>query len=84
MRYEVTAVCVLDGHVMMNLKNRDAEGRRVEVIDTETNVLFEACSGPWAVEDMYEAFWNRLNDSWERSFPAGKERVKVLQVKEVR
>jgi len=36
--------------------------------------------GPWDVEDRYEAFWNRLNDSWEWDFPKGKEKVKVMRV----
>lgn len=53
---------------------------RTEEIDTETNVIFEDARGPWDVEDRYEAFWNRLNDSWERDFPPGKEKVKVLSV----
>ena len=55
---------------------------RVEVIDTsDPNELFYGIDGPWAVEDRYEAFWNRLNPSWERDFPRGKEKVKVLSVR---
>jgi hypothetical protein len=53
---------------------------RTEEIDTETNELFRGADGPWAVEDMYEAFWNRLNASWEDDFPFGKEKVKVISV----
>lgn len=82
MIYEVTAVCVdNDGHILKTgVVNADAEGRIVEIIDTESNALFAACRGPWDVEDCYEAFWNRLNASWERNFPKDKERVKVLKL----
>ena len=84
MTYEVIAVCVRNGHVMTTgVKGADAEGRKHETVDTATNVLFSGCKGPWDVEDTYEAFWNRLNDSWERHFPSGKERVKVLSVTEI-
>ena len=58
-------------------------GPRTERIDPETNVLFEGCEGLWEIEDAYEAFWNRLNDSWETAFPRGKEKVKVLRVERV-
>ena len=53
-------------------------------VDPETNVIYEGCEGPWDVEDAYEAFWNRLNDSWEWVFPRDQEKVKVLRVEEVR
>jgi hypothetical protein len=56
---------------------------RVERIDTSSNELFTACEGEWDVEDVYEAFWNRLDESWETEFPAGKEKVKVLAVTRV-
>jgi hypothetical protein len=56
-------------------------GPREEVIDTATNELFGHCTGPWEVEDMYESFWNRLNDSWEKNFPSDKQKVKVVNVK---
>ena len=56
---------------------------RVERIDTETNEVFRGCRGPWEVEDRYHAFWNRLDDSWERDFPEGKEKVFVIRVEEV-
>lgn len=52
---------------------------RDETIDTATNVLFEGCSTPWEVEDRYEAFWNRLNPSWETRFP-NEHKVKVVSV----
>ena len=55
---------------------------RTEEIDTDTNELFFGATGPWDVEDRYEAFWNRLNDSWEHDFPSYKERVKVISVTE--
>lgn len=58
-------------------------GPRVERIDTDTNELFTSCSCEWDVEDAYEAFWNRLNDDWEKAFPIGKEKVKVLTVTRV-
>jgi hypothetical protein len=78
----VTAVAVdPEGHVKVaGVVGGDAEGRITQVVDTATNRLFAECLGPWDVEDTYEAFWNRLNESWERGFPAGKERVKVLLV----
>jgi len=56
---------------------------RIERIDVETNELFHGCVGPWDVEDAYSAFWNRLNASWERDFPANKEKVLVVSVVEV-
>lgn len=58
-------------------------GPRVERIDTHRNVLFTECRSEWEVEEVYEAFWNRLNDSWETDFPAGKEKVKVVSVERV-
>lgn len=77
MKYDVTAICVdpPTGDVIA--------GPRVETIDTEENDLFRGATGPWEVEDMYHTFWNRLNDSWERDFPFGKEKVVVLSVTEV-
>lgn len=73
--YEVVAVSV-------HLRNLGPSigVQRSSVIDTVENELFRGCRGPWDVEDRFEAFWNRLNDSWERDWPLGKERVKVLQV----
>jgi hypothetical protein len=58
-------------------------GPRVERIDTDTNELFSTCSSEWEVEDMYEAFWNRLNQSWELHFPNDQDKVKVLTVTQV-
>jgi len=55
-------------------------GPRAERIDTDTNELFTGCSRAWEVEDVYEAFWNRLNDDWETQFPPGHHKVKVLTV----
>lgn len=87
MKYEVVSICIASAGQGVILKpnapNFDSEGRAHEIIDTETNTLFKDCKGPWDVEDAYEAFWNRLNDFWERDFPATKERVKVLYVKEL-
>lgn len=56
---------------------------RVERIDTETNELFAGCDSAWQVEDKYHEFWNRLNASWENSWPDYKEKVLVISVKEV-
>lgn len=53
---------------------------RDEEIDTTTDDLFHHCHSPWEVEDAFEAFWNRLNISWEYDYPPGKEKVKVLKV----
>jgi hypothetical protein len=58
-------------------------GPRVERIDTDTNELFSTCSTEWEVEDTYEAFWNRLNQSWELHFPNDQDKVKVLTVTQV-
>ncbi len=78
MRYDVTAIRLnpQTGAVV--------EGPRTERIDPETNIVFQGCDGPWEIEDAYEAFWNRLNLSWEWLFPHGKGKVKVLHVEEVR
>ena len=56
---------------------------RTERIDIAVNEIFEGTASPWEVEDRYEQFWNRLNASWEKDFPKGKEKVKVLRVERV-
>jgi hypothetical protein len=56
---------------------------RTERIDPNTNTVFERCEGLWEIEDAYEAYWNRLNVTWEWAFPPGKEKVKVLRVEQV-
>lgn len=48
---------------------------RDEIIDTETNRIFESCLDAFEVEDRYEMFWNRMNDNYENH-----EIVKVLKV----
>jgi len=53
---------------------------RTERINT-TNPIFAGATGPWDVEDRFNAFWNRLNDSWERNPP--DMRVVVVSVTEV-
>jgi len=75
--YDVTAIGVdsLTGTVVA--------GPRTERIDSETNEVFQGCNGPWEIEDQYEAYWNRLNDSWEDQFPAGQPKVKVVRVERV-
>jgi hypothetical protein len=77
MQYDVTAIDLnpLTGEIVA--------GPRTERIDADTNALFQDCKRPWEIEDAYEAFWNRLNESWEYEFPPGKEKVKVLRVEEV-
>jgi hypothetical protein len=77
MQYDVTAIGLdpLTGDVVAP--------PRTERIDPETNSLFEGCSRPWEIEDAYEAYWNRINDTWEYEFPPGNEKVKVLRVVEV-
>jgi hypothetical protein len=77
MQYDVTAIG-LDPRT-----GAVVAGPRTERVDPETNVVFEACEGLWEIEDAYEAYWNRLNDSWEHLFPPGKEKVKVLRVEPV-
>jgi hypothetical protein len=75
--YDVTAIGVdpLTGDVVA--------GPRTERVDSVTNEIFQGCDGPWEIEDRYEAFWNRLNDSWEDKFPAGQPKVKVVRVERV-
>jgi hypothetical protein len=73
MLFEVVAVA-------LSPETGDVTPPRSETINTEENSLFTDCSSPWEVEDRYEAYWNRLNACWEDSFPAGKEKVKVLSV----
>ena len=77
MIYDVTAIAI-DPET-----NEIVAPARTEQINTETNELFSKHDSPWEVEDAYERFWNRLNPSWERDFPRGKEKVKVISVVEV-
>lgn len=74
MKYIVTAIAI-DPADPTNVM-----GPRDEEIDTDANILFASCESEWDVEDAYELFWNRLNESWETDFPAGKEKVKVIKV----
>jgi len=46
-----------------------------ELIDTEESPLFSACDSAFEIEDLYEEFWNRLNDGYDN-----REIVKVLSV----
>jgi hypothetical protein len=77
MKYDVTAIALdpMTGAVLA--------GPRTDRIDPETNDLFRECRGPWEIEDAYEAFWNRLDDSWERGVPCSPEKIKVLRVTEI-
>jgi len=79
MKYLVTAVSIKHTDVVIPPRT-DVTPARTEEIDTETNELFPGATGPWDVEDRYEAFWNRLDPSWETAFPVYKEKVKVLSV----
>lgn len=74
MKYIVTAIAIDPIEEVVIGQPREEE------IDTETNVIFGSCRGPWDVEDAYEAFWNRLNANWETDFPRDKEKVKVISV----
>lgn len=74
--YDVTAIAVDPEHPNI------VSPAHTERIDTETNELFGKYDSPWEVEDTYERFWNRLNPSWERDFPSGKEKIKVVSVVE--
>jgi hypothetical protein len=75
--YDVTAIG-LDPHT-----GSVVSGPRAERVDTDTYELFTMCTHEWEVEDTYEAFWNRLDKSWESNFPIGQAKVKVLTVKRV-
>lgn len=78
MRYDVTAMSI-------NPKTGEVVyPPTVERIDTETNELFSACENAWDVEDVYTAFWNRLDESWQQRWPRGKDKVVVVSVKKVR
>jgi len=76
MKYDVTAVALdpQTGEVVA--------GPRTDRIDAE-HPLFRGCQGPWEIEDAYEVFWNRLDESWERGFPCAEDKIKVLRVKEI-
>ncbi len=73
MLYDVTAVSIA-------VETGEVLAKRTERIHTRTNPIFESCTGPWDIEDRYEAYWNRLNQSWEHHWPTGKSKVKVLSV----
>ena len=77
MQYDVTALALdpLTGAIV--------GPPRTERIDPDIDVFFEGCEGPWEIEDTYELYWNRANDTWEWAFPRGKEKVKVLRVEQV-
>lgn len=77
MIYEVTAIAIDPERPGL------VSEPRTETIDTETNELFQDCTGPWEIEDRYHEFWNRLNGSWEHDFPRGKEKVLVVTVEAV-
>jgi hypothetical protein len=55
MKWNVTAVA-------MDRSTRQMKALpRVELINTNTNILFKGCKTPIQVEQVYEAFWNELN-----------------------
>ena len=76
MIYDVTAIAV-------NPDTGELIGQRTEQIDTAENEVFKDCLSEWGIEDAYEDFWNRLDESWETNFPEGKEKVKVISVKRI-
>ena len=77
MKYKVTAVNINRNDYKQKIfPNGNAS--RVEMIDTEANQLFDDCETEWEVEDMYEAFWNRLNDGYTNDAI-----VKVVNVEKV-
>lgn len=77
MKFEVTAIAINPQ------TNEIVADPRTEEINTLDNTIFRGCRTPWDIEDQYEAFWNRLNESWEYNFPQGKEKVKVISVTQV-
>ncbi|TDY36860.1 hypothetical protein [Janthinobacterium sp. 75] len=51
---------------------------RDEIIDTESNAIFDACVSIRDVEIVYEDFWNYLNS--ENEIHDASSKVKVLSV----
>lgn len=75
MQFTVTSMCISRNDYMpIKIANSNSYTRD-EIIDTNTNPLFEDCITEYDVEDRYEAFWNRLNDDY-----TNHEIVKVLCV----
>ena len=74
MKYIVTAINIKrKGYEVHSFE--DGNITQDEIIDTETNKLFQDCKDLWEIEDRYESFWNRLGDGYENH-----EIVKVLNV----
>lgn len=83
MRYLVRAVTLNSqtGEIVHGSAT-DRHGVAKEVVDTDANPIFAGCDGPWAVEDAFETFWNRLNDHDEHH--RKPHIVKVISVSEVK
>jgi len=70
MKFNVTAFS-------MNRQTRRQSGpARAELIDTDSNRVFEGQVTPLDVERRYEAFWNDVN-------PRSRDIVKVMSVEPV-
>lgn len=84
MKFMVYAVALLPDGTPVRTSATNERGGRWEQIDTdEATELWGGITSPWALEERYEAFWNRLSPTWETDFPRGKEKVKVLMVVEL-
>ena len=85
--WEVASICInlleTERTDSVVLNNPNGAQIRREVIDSD-NSLFAAAENRWDVADIYESFWNRLNDS-DVARPYGAhcatECVKVLWVR---
>ncbi|NRP31049.1 hypothetical protein XMV209_002303 [Aliiroseovarius sp. xm-v-209] len=75
MKFTVTSMCISRNDYMPIMIANSNSYTRDEIIDTNTNPLFEDCITEYDVEDRYEEFWNRLNDGY-----TNREIVKVLCV----
>lgn len=82
MRYLIKAV-TLDSRTgeVVHGSATDRFGVVESEIDTATNPIFAECDGPWSVEDMFETYWNRLNERDE--FERKSHIVKAINVTRV-
>lgn len=75
MKFTVTAMCISRNDYTPIISDDGNSYTRDEIINTNTNTLFEDCLTEYDVEDRYEEFWNRLNGDYNN-----REIVKVLSV----
>ena len=75
MKFTVTSMCISRNDYMPIQIGNDNSYTKDEIIDTNTNALFEDCITEYDVEDRYEEFWNRLYGGYNN-----REIVKVLCV----